>query len=38
VSSEDNKRKTKAPAKNAEGERSDANESEEIKQRQRNEE
>jgi AP endonuclease-1 len=31
VSSEDNKRKTKAPAKNTEGERSDANESEEIK-------
>jgi len=31
VSSEDNKRKTKPPAKNTEGERSDANESEEIK-------
>ena len=31
VSSEDNKGKTKAPAKNTEGERSDANESEEIK-------
>jgi hypothetical protein len=31
VSLEDNKRKTKAPAKNTEGESSDANESEEIK-------
>jgi hypothetical protein len=31
MSSEDNKRKTKAPAKNTEGENSDTNESEEIK-------